>query len=69
MAEILTSKSKVSEVVLDGFEGMFRFDGAPEELSDVLSHLTAGGVRVLSFGEIKQTVEDLYLKLSHHEVM
>jgi hypothetical protein len=35
----------------------------------VLADVVAAGVKVLSFGEVKQTVEDLYLKLSHNEVM
>jgi ABC-2 type transport system ATP-binding protein len=69
VGEILNSITKVSDVALRGFEGMFRFAGSPEELADVLSQLTARGVRILSFGEVKQTVEDLYLKLSHNEVM
>jgi pimeloyl-CoA synthetase len=43
--------------------------GSEEDLAAILSELVAGGVRILSFGEVKQTVEDLYLKLSHHEVM
>jgi hypothetical protein len=29
----------------------------------------AGNVRVTSFGEVKQTVEEVYMKLSTHEVM
>jgi len=67
--EILSSMSNVSDIELSDFEGVFRFNGEPEGLAEVLSQLTAQGVRVLSFGEVKQTVEDLYLKLSHHEVM
>jgi pimeloyl-CoA synthetase len=31
--------------------------------------LIAAGVRVTSFREMKQTVEELYMKLSTHEVM
>jgi multidrug efflux pump subunit AcrB len=31
--------------------------------------LVGANVRVTSFGEVKQTVEELYMKLSTHEVM
>jgi len=34
-----------------------------------LSGLIASGVHVVSFTEVKQTIEDLYLKLSRHGVM
>lgn len=69
VGEILRVIPKVSDAALGGAEGVFRFTGSAEELADVLRQLIAGGVRVLFFGEVKQTVEDLYLKLSHHEVM
>jgi hypothetical protein len=35
----------------------------------LLGDLVAAGVGVKGFGEVKQTVEDLYMKLSRHEVM
>ncbi len=65
----LKANPKISGVMVRGAEGVFKFAGAEEDLAEVLRELVAGGVRVLSFGEIKQTVEDLYIKLSHHEVM
>ena len=49
--------------------GTFRFRGSEEQLAEVLSQLLAAGVRITSFAEVKQTVEDLYMKISHHEVM
>ena len=65
----LKANPKVSGVLVQGSEGVFKFAGPEDDLPAVLSDLVAAGVRVLSFGEVKQTVEDLYLKLSRHEVM
>jgi ABC-2 type transport system ATP-binding protein len=65
----LEANTKVSGVMLSGAEGVFKFAGSEEELSAVLSDLVANGARLTHFGEVKQTVEDLYLKLSRHEVM
>ncbi len=60
---------KVSGLMTQSAEVVFKFAGSEEELADLLSELVAAGIRVVSFGEVKQTVEDLYLKLSRHEVM
>jgi len=64
----LKANPKISGVMLRDREGVFKFSGAEEELATVLHGLVGAGVRVVAFGEVKQTVEDLYLKLSH-EVM
>ncbi len=66
---LLKADAKISNVLLRRSDGVFQFAGPEEELADVLARLVAGGVRVVSFGEVKQTVEDLYLKLSKNEVM
>jgi uncharacterized protein YhfF len=50
-------------------QAVFKSAGSEEELADILARLVAAGVKVVNFGEVKQTVEDLYLKLSHNEVM
>jgi ABC-2 type transport system ATP-binding protein len=47
----------------------FRFAGNEGQLAEVLTALVAAGVPVVSFTETKQTVEDLYMKISRHEVM
>jgi len=65
----LKTNDKISGVMLSGSEGVFKFAGPEEALAAVLGSLIASGVRVVSFTEVKQTVEDLYLKLSRHEVM
>jgi ABC-2 type transport system ATP-binding protein len=54
---------------VDGNEGTFEFTGSNDELAKVLSDLVTVGVRVVSFKERKRSVEDIYLKISHHEVM
>ncbi len=65
----LEGNAQVSGLLVSGAEGVFKFAGSEEELAALLADLVAGGVRVVSFGEVKQTVEDLYMKLSRHEVM
>ncbi len=66
---ILAAVTGVSDVSLNHTEGAFRFAGQDDELAQILATLIGSGVRVLSFMENKQTVEQLYMKLSHHEVM
>jgi len=65
----LAAQAKASGLMVSGREGVFKFAGTDDELAAVLSDLVASGVHVLSFGEVKQTVEDIYMKLSRHEVM
>ena len=65
----LQSDPRVSEISLGASSGTFRFAGGEEDLATVLASLVSANVHVISFGEIKQTVEDLYMKLSTHEVM
>jgi ABC-2 type transport system ATP-binding protein len=67
--EKLKNDLRISEVNLATGNGAFRFSGAEEDLAAVLAGLVAGNVRVTSFGEVKQTVEEVYMKLSTHEVM
>ena len=59
----------LQHAVLGDREGAFRFRGDDEAVGDLLSEMTAAGVRLTSFHEVKQTVEELYLKLSHGQVM
>jgi ABC-2 type transport system ATP-binding protein len=65
----LQSDARVSDVSLTGGAGTFRFSGAEEELAPLLASLVTANVQVTAFGEVKQTVEELYMKLSTHEVM
>ena len=65
----LKAIAHVSNVLVERSEGVFRFNGPEDGLAAVLHELVAAGIPVVSFGEVKQTVEDLYLKLSRNEVM
>jgi ABC-2 type transport system ATP-binding protein len=65
----LGENPQASGLMVQGSQAVFKFAGSEEELAALLAGLVAAGVRVLAFGEVKQTVEDLYLKLSHNEVM
>jgi ABC-2 type transport system ATP-binding protein len=65
----LAESTQASGLMVQGSQAVFKFAGSEEELAALLANLVTAGVRVLNFGEVKQTVEDLYLKLSHHEVM
>jgi ABC-2 type transport system ATP-binding protein len=65
----LGGNPKVSNLRLNGVSGTFQFSGSDDELAALLAKLVSSGVRVKSFSEVKQTVEDLYMKLSKHEVM
>ena len=65
----LEGNPHVSGIIVQGEQAVFKFGGSDEELVGVLAGVVAAGVKVLNFGEVKQTVEDLYLKLSHNEVM
>jgi ABC-2 type transport system ATP-binding protein len=67
--EKLQADSRVSEINAADGTGTFRFAGAEEDLAPILASLIAANVKVTSFAEVKQTVEDLYMKLSTHEVM
>jgi len=65
----LAGHAHVSNVQLGAGSGTFQFAGSEEEMATLLSELVGAGVRVKAFAEVKQTVEDLYMKLSKHEVM
>jgi len=67
--EKLKSDARISEVNLAAGAGSFRFRGNEDELAPLLAALVSSNIAVTSFGEVKQTVEDLYMKLSTHEVM
>lgn len=65
----LAENAQASGLTVQGSRAVFKFAGSEEELAAALAGLVGAGVSVVNFGEVKQTVEDLYLKLSHHEVM
>jgi ABC-2 type transport system ATP-binding protein len=65
----LRSHADVSNLQLSTGDATFQFAGSDEEMAALLASLVSAGVRVKTFAEIKQTVEDLYMRLSRHEVM
>ena len=65
----LAAQKQAGAVQLSPGLATFQFAGSDEEVAALLASLMAAGVRVKSFSEVKQTVEDLYMKVSRHEVM
>jgi ABC-2 type transport system ATP-binding protein len=68
-AALLGGMMGVSEVRVEETECWFSFSGSDEGVAEVLAQLVSGGIQVIFFGEVKKTVEDLYMQISHHEVM
>jgi ABC-2 type transport system ATP-binding protein len=66
---LLQQDPLISGLTLQPTEGEFQFAGTEDQLSKVLNNLVTVGVKVTSFAETRQTVEDLYMKLSGHQVM
>jgi hypothetical protein len=65
----LNGRPHVSSLQLGAGTATFQFAGPDDDAAALLAKLVAAGIRVKAFGEVKQTVEDLYMKLSRHEVM
>jgi ABC-2 type transport system ATP-binding protein len=68
VSDFLRTHGITQHALLDR-EGAFQFRGDDQAMGDLLAEMTAAGVRLTSFHEVKQTVEELYLKLSHGQVM
>ena len=69
LEEKLRGHADVSNLQLSTGDATFQFAGSDEEMAALLASLVSAGVRVKTFAEVKQTVEDLYMRLSRHEVM
>jgi ABC-2 type transport system ATP-binding protein len=65
---LLANAAHVSNVRASAGAAEFASSGSDEDLAVLLGSVVNAGVRVTSFGEIRQTVEDLYMSLSTHEV-
>jgi len=59
----------ISNLQFSAGTAIFQFAGSDDDAAALLAELVAAGIRVKAFAEVKQTVEDLYMKLSRHEVM
>ena len=69
VSEFLSAHGLLQRAALGDCEGAFQFRGNDESVSELLAEMTAAGIRLTSFHEVKQTVEELYLKFSHGQVM
>ena len=65
----LVNLASVASLQVEGNNGKFHFTGDDDELAKLLASLVAAGVQVVGLTETKQTVEELYMKISRHEVM
>src|SRR5215472_1658097 len=65
----LKSHGLINRALLQANEGAFPFRGDDAAISQLLTEMAALGVKLTGFHEVKQTVEELYLKLSHGQVM
>jgi ABC-2 type transport system ATP-binding protein len=65
----LHGRTLVTQLQMTVDTASFQFAGSDDEAAALLAELVAAGIRVKAFSEVKQTVEDLYMKLSRHEVM
>jgi ABC-2 type transport system ATP-binding protein len=69
MESVLGADARVSSLALEVRGGTFHFGGGDAALADLLQHAVTAGVAITSFSEVKQTVEELYMKISHNQVM
>ena len=51
------------------FERLRQLASDFDAISQLLAEMAAVGIKLTGFHEVKQTVEELYLKLSHGQVM
>ena len=65
----LQSDARISHLQLRAGEAEFRFAGSEQDVAALLRELVSAGVPLVSFSEVKETVEDLYVKVSHNQVM
>jgi ABC-2 type transport system ATP-binding protein len=69
VAELLRAHGLMQHGMLEEHEGAFSFKGDDDALSRLLVEMISAGLRLTAFHEVKQSVEELYLKLSHGQVM
>ena len=67
-AAVLATYAGVREVTSSDGVFSFAFDHGREELSDLLAALVGAGVRVVSFGQKKSDLEEVFLKVGAKEV-
>jgi ABC-2 type transport system ATP-binding protein len=67
--DFLQAHGLLQHALLQTSDGAFPFRGDDAALSALLAEMTAAGIKLTGFHEVRQTVEELYLKLSHGQVM
>jgi len=65
----LRSDPHVTDLELETTAGKFHFSGGEKDLAELVAALVGAGIRLTSFSETKQTVEDVYMRISKHEAM
>ena len=69
VSDFLKAHGLTQHAALGDREGAFPFRGDDEAVGALLAAMATAGIRLTSFHEVKQTVEELYLKLSYGQVM
>jgi ABC-2 type transport system ATP-binding protein len=69
LQDFLSAIPAVTEIKVNTTEADFNFSGSEEDQAQLLGQLIARGIRITTFREVRQTVEEMYMKLSTHEVM
>jgi hypothetical protein len=67
--QFLQAHGLLTRALLEEHDGAFPIDGNDDAISQLLTEMAAAGIKLTGFHEVKQTVEELYLKLSHGQVM
>jgi len=65
----LATHPGVADVAARGSEAIFRLAGGDAEMAALLADLVTAGVPVVFFGEIRESIEDVYMRISGHRVM
>jgi ABC-2 type transport system ATP-binding protein len=65
---LLNNRPNISGIIVKDTEAVFSFGGADDQLAAILAGLVSNRIEVVFFGEVKQTIEDLYMKISTHGV-
>jgi ABC-2 type transport system ATP-binding protein len=66
---VLEANQGTSAVRLNLRDGEFAFAGNDEQLAELLAALIAARVQIVAFQEMRLSFEEMYMKVSSHEVM
>lgn len=68
VVEVLKSNTLVRHVSVDGLHIHCRFEGSREQLPDLHREFVNAGIPLLTFAARTDNLEDIYMKISAHEV-